>query len=224
MKRYRIAALGLAALFLYACASTQASKPVAGAPSPARLAHGIARVDPRPAAAGPAETSPAPPAPRGPETAPSLAAALYSRPGDLPGWAREDHVAALTAYQEGCALAHEVAAQETCNAARLRGQADEDTARRFLESSFRVETLGGPGLLTAYFSPQYEAREAPGGDFTAAVRPTPSDLKQGQTYADRTTIEDRPPNGALAWMRPEDLFFLQIQGSGRIRFDDGSAM
>src|SRR5205814_7480235 len=40
-------------------------------------------------------------------------------------------------------------------------------------------------------------------------------------YPDRTAIEATPPEKALAWMRPEDLFFLQIQGSGVLTFDDG---
>jgi membrane-bound lytic murein transglycosylase A len=219
MKRYLPAALSLAALFLYACASTPAPKPVSGAPSNAAAPRGIARVDPRPAAAAPATA-----AQRTPEPAQVRPALAYSSPGGLPGWAQEDHVAALTAYQEGCALSHAVEAQETCNAARLLGQTDEVTARRFLETAFKVESLGGPGLLTAYFSPQYEARERPGGEFTAAVRPAPVDLKQGQLYADRTAIEDRPPNGALAWMKPEDLFFLQIQGSGTLVYPDGHKM
>ncbi len=220
MKRYRSAASGLAALILAACASTPAPKPVANAPVSAadRSAPRITRMDPRPAAVPPAA------APRNAIAAPSFSPAVYGRPGDLPGWEREDHVAALTAYQEGCALAREIEAQETCNAARLLGRADEPTARRFLETAFRVEPLGGPGLLTAYFSPQYEARETPGGEFIAAVRPAPADLKPGQTYADRTTIEDRPPNGALAWMRAEDLFFLQIQGSGTLVYPDGHKM
>lgn len=38
---------------------------------------------------------------------------------------------------------------------------------------------------------------------------------------DRRQIETAPPNGALAWMKAEDLFFLQIQGSGTLRFPDG---
>jgi membrane-bound lytic murein transglycosylase A len=42
--------------------------------------------------------------------------------------------------------------------------------------------------------------------------------------ADRRTIETAPPNGALAWMRAEDLFFLQIQGSGTLRLPDGRRM
>lgn len=42
--------------------------------------------------------------------------------------------------------------------------------------------------------------------------------------AERRQIETAPPNGALAWMRAEDLFFLQIQGSGTLRFPDGRRM
>ncbi len=41
-------------------------------------------------------------------------------------------------------------------------------------------------------------------------------------HRDRATIESRPAPDALAWMRPEDLFFLQIQGSGVLVFDDGA--
>jgi membrane-bound lytic murein transglycosylase A len=40
-------------------------------------------------------------------------------------------------------------------------------------------------------------------------------------YPDRASIEASPPNGALAWMRPEELFFLQVQGSGVLVFEDG---
>jgi membrane-bound lytic murein transglycosylase A len=40
--------------------------------------------------------------------------------------------------------------------------------------------------------------------------------------ADRATIEAAPlSQPALAWMRPEDLFFMQIQGSGVLDLPDG---
>ena len=39
--------------------------------------------------------------------------------------------------------------------------------------------------------------------------------------ADRATIDRAPADGSIAWMRPEDLFYLQIQGSGVLRFADG---
>jgi len=40
---------------------------------------------------------------------------------------------------------------------------------------------------------------------------------------DRAMVESNArPDQALAWMRAEDLFFLQIQGSGYLTFEDGS--
>jgi membrane-bound lytic murein transglycosylase A len=44
------------------------------------------------------------------------------------------------------------------------------------------------------------------------------------SYAERAEIEMRPARDALAWLRPEDLFFLQIQGSGVLEFSDGETL
>jgi membrane-bound lytic murein transglycosylase A len=61
------------------------------------------------------------------------------------------------------------------------------------------------------------------------VRPRPADLPAAdvgasggaQPWLDRAAIEDTEENQPLAWMKPEDLFFLQIQGSGVLDFPDG---
>jgi membrane-bound lytic murein transglycosylase A len=45
-----------------------------------------------------------------------------------------------------------------------------------------------------------------------------------QSCPDRADIEAEPVDGALAFMKPEDLFFLQIQGSGELLFPDGHRM
>jgi len=39
--------------------------------------------------------------------------------------------------------------------------------------------------------------------------------------AERAIIEQSTADDAIAWMRPEDLFFMQIQGSGVLVFPDG---
>jgi membrane-bound lytic murein transglycosylase A len=59
------------------------------------------------------------------------------------------------------------------------------------------------------------------GEFTAPVRPSPAPTTD-LTPPERAEIEAEPCADALAWMRPEDLFFLQIQGSGVLVFDDGA--
>lgn len=213
MRRIGLTA-GLVALILAGCATKPPSSPAPPVTEP---------LPPAPAPASPPEPAPTPQPPP-PTPQPALPAGAFMRPADLPGWIDEDHLAALAAYQSGCGVARAPEAQETCRRARDIARADREAARRFFEESFRAERVGGDGLLTAYFSPEYEARSAPDGTFTAPVRPRPSDLSNGETYADRTQIERRPSTGALAWMRPEDLFFLQIQGSGTLVYPDGRRM
>jgi membrane-bound lytic murein transglycosylase A len=146
----------------------------------------------------------------------------------LPGWSDEDHAGAYEAFRSTCTLAHEALSADACRRAKAAGPLDDQAARIFLEANFLAEPLGDPaqpGLLTAYFAPRYEARFSRQGDFTAPVRPKPADLDPAMVsaspYADRAAIEATDEVRPLAWMRPEDLFFLQIQGSGLIYLPDG---
>ncbi|MGI8841033.1 MAG: MltA domain-containing protein [Caulobacteraceae bacterium] len=170
---------------------------------------------------------PYPPLP--PPPTPALPQPPRNAFADLAGWTEDDHAAALAAFERGCRVTRDPALAGACARALALGPADEARARAFLEANFRPEPAPEVGLLTAYFSPVYEAAPAPGGDFTAPVRPRPADLAApggvlGGPYADRAAIEARGTGDALAWMRPEDLFFLQIQGSGVLAFPDGRRM
>jgi len=136
----------------------------------------------------------------------------------LPGWDAEDHVAAFAAVRGACAESVSLSAASICDAVRARGTPGEVEAKAFLERHFRAEPVDGEGRLTGYFAPIYEARDAAGGDFNAPVRPPPSDPAAAP---DRADLDHAPAPDALAWMRPEDLFFLQIQGSGVLVFPDG---
>lgn len=200
-------------LILAGCKTPEPARPAPARPIPAPLPKTAeTRPEPRPE---PVRPRPEPAEPAAP--APSLFEVMGLTA--LPGWADEDHAAALAAYRAGCGVSRAVAAQTVCNRARLIR--DPGQARRFFEDNFRVELVEGTGVLTAYFAPQYEARRTRGGEFTAPVRPTPSDLRPGQAYATRTAIDQRPARDALAWMRAEDLFFLQVQGSGTLVFEGG---
>ncbi len=198
-------------LTLTACASPRPERPAPSRPS-------RTLIQPLPPRESPVTPGPVPGA-EAPPVAPQALEVLG--PAALPGWDEADHRAALEAYQAGCGPARAVAAQSLCNRARLMRDPSAREARAFFEQGFRVEALPGQGILTAYFSPEYEARTRKGGDFNMPVRPTPSDLRAGRAYATRTEIEKRPANDAIAWMRAEDLFFLQIQGSGTLVFQNG---
>jgi len=169
-------------------------------------------------------------------------------PAALPGWDREDHVAAFMAYAEGCRVARQPAGAAQCALAQQIRQTSRPVtpaqARAFFESGFRVVQArtpdGRPGLMTSYFAPEYPARRWREGDFDMPVLARPADLERtgsgvvqrrrdGSTgpYADRAAIEaaaaaGTPSAPVLAWMKAEDLFFLQIQGSGYLTFEDGS--
>jgi len=219
-------------LSLAACVSTP---PEAPPPQPA---------PPRPPVSAPPSPPPVAEIPPARPRASPAPARLSLNLADLPGWAQEDHAAALRAFEAGCGLAAGADLAELCRRARAAGPMDERAARGFLEANFRAEPVGDGGLLTAYFAPEYEARASRRDTFTAPVRARPPDLVMidlgqfdaslagrkiagrivgGQLvpYPDRTAIEAAPAEPVLAWMRPEDLFFMQIQGSGVLRLPDG---
>lgn len=185
----------------------------------------------------------------GPQPVPYETPAADS-PASLPGWASEDHLAAFEAYAEGCRVARAQAAAAQCARAQMIKQTSRPVtpamARGFFESGFRVVQAhtadGRPGLLTSYFAPEYPARRRPDGDYDMPVLAKPLDLERtragtvvqrrpdGSTgpYADRAAIEAAAAAGSpsapvLAWMKAEDLFFLQIQGSGYLTFEDGTS-
>ena len=238
-----VAALA-ASLALAGCATT---------PPPLRAPD----VPPRPGVGGHGRATPsiAPSRPVGvaAPTAPVGAAAFAA----LPGWEQEDHAGALRAFQAGCGVSRDPAMRAVCARARALGaDVPEGAARQFFQFNFAPVVLPGEGVLTAYFSPEYPARRAPEGAFTAPVRPRPAPgatlLVPGPASsppfiaaddddpvdallqaapalgspaplatADRAQIEGAPAPDALAWMRPEDLFFLQVQGSGVLLFPGG---
>lgn len=176
-----------------------------------------------------------------PISPPGAATPIGAAPlSSLPGWSEENHAAALAAFREGCAAAGNSILAAPCNELRTTAVADP---RGWLEARFVAVPVGGEGLLTGYYAPEHEARAQPDAEFSAPVRSRPADLVIGpggagpQTrqrvnpltgltgpYPDRAEIERQTPPASeiLAWMRPEELFFMQIQGSGYLTFPDGS--
>lgn len=107
------------------------------------------------------------------------------------------------------------------------------------------EARSGTGRMTGYYEPYLDARRQPDAEFSQPMRARPDDLisvdlgrfeddlagrrivgqvRDGQLvhYRDRAEIELSNVGQPFAWGRPIDVFFLQIQGSGRLVFEDGS--
>jgi len=180
---------------------------------------------PKPAAPSSSFRPGAPPSEVQPGSSPPSASPVpVLRPlWSLTGWAAEDHLAALKAFQAGCGVSNDPQWRAVCSRARAIQRADNAAARTFFETNFSAEAPSARGLLTAYFAPEYPAQDTPDEIFSAPVRPRPSDP---DTYEGRprAEIETDPAEGIRAFMKPEDLFFLQIQGSGVLIFPDGRRM
>jgi membrane-bound lytic murein transglycosylase A len=126
-----------------------------------------------------------------------------------------------------------------------------DGARAFFEHRFTPSSVvhnGRPGMLTGYYEPLLHGSRTPQGPFRTPIYKRPPDLvnvvpdtQRGRpgalTYVRKTDKGTEPyftraqiDEGALKGKGLEllyladavDIFFLQIQGSGRVKLTDGS--
>ena len=147
---------------------------------------------------------------------------------DLDGWATDDHRAALTSFRETCDLLEDADWVPLCRLAADAGDSAEG-ARQFFELFFRPVVIGDPpALFTGYFEPELAGSPVRTPRFAWPIYRRPPELQDGQVYLTRAQIEAGALRGRgleLAWLDdPVDVYFLQVQGSGRIRMPDGRVM
>lgn len=96
---------------------------------------------------------------------------------------------------------------------------------RFLDRHFLAVRLGdGNGLLTGYYQPWVSAYAEPRDGLLPVLGMPASGLCTGDICLTRAEIEAGALEGhapVLGWADPIDLFFLQVQGSGVLRFPEG---
>ncbi len=105
---------------------------------------------------------------------------------------------------------------------------DDAAARNFFATAFvamAVADYGArEGLFTGYFEIGLHGSRHRHGPYQTPIYRRPPDLGSDPRYS-RAQIEDGALAGrglALVWVDdPIDAFFLQIQGSGQVRLDDG---
>ncbi|WP_025841737.1 murein transglycosylase A [Asaia platycodi] len=133
--------------------------------------------------------------------------------------------------------------QGACTALQSVGNARE-AARGYFEQWFAPYLVSNDALFTGYYEPQIYASPVRTDAFQTPLYAQPADLihtkdtagdwvtgrwEDGKfvPYYTRAEIDHGALSGRgleIAWLRsPEDLFFLQIQGSGRLVMTDGSA-
>ncbi|MCW8916489.1 MAG: murein transglycosylase A [Magnetovibrio sp.] len=142
--------------------------------------------------------------------------------------------------------------QGPCQAASSVSTNSPDAARQFFETWFRpyavMDEGDHEGLFTGYYEPQLNGAWSRGGKFQTPLYARPNDLVSvslgqfddelggstiwGQVqdgklkpYATRADIENGGGQNLkpLMWVDdPVDAFFLHVQGSGRVKMQDGT--
>jgi membrane-bound lytic murein transglycosylase A len=169
---------------------------------------------------------------------------------EIEGWTADDHAAAFAALQKSCRK--KFAGNSACKEALALGEkVSGQTARRFFETHHVPHRFEGvrPGLVTGYYEPEVNGSRERSGRFQVPVYRRPDDLvtvkpdlwralyndgrsvmrrsgEQLVPYYTRAEIDSGALEGSglelLYLDDPIELFFMQIQGSGRVRLTDGS--
>lgn len=143
---------------------------------------------------------------------------------DLSGWANDDHQAALEVFNETCPDLTDPDWRAICAAATT-----QTNARTFFELFFRPVLIEDdkPALFTGYFEPELDGSRTRTDRFRHPIYRMPAEARDTRPWLTRAEIATSPAMAGrgleIAWVDDAvELFFLQVQGSGRIRLPDGS--
>ncbi|MFZ5963598.1 murein transglycosylase A [Thalassococcus sp. BH17M4-6] len=155
------------------------------------------------------------------ETDPSYAILDFDQ---LDGWVDDDHDAALSVFLNTCSDMSDPDWVTLCAVAR-----DAQDPRQFFELFFRPVLIsdGTDALFTGYFEPELDGALRPSARYRYPIYAAPPEVRTaGPWLSRREILTGAAMQGRgleIAWVDdPVELFFLQIQGSGRIRLPDGS--
>lgn len=172
-----------------------------------------------------------------------LKATTYSA---MDGWPADEHAAAYKVFTDSCITLQgkpnaykskeegPVGVRENwsrvCTMAQNTADISNASARQFFEQNFtpyKVETESkSKGTDTGYYEPIINGSHKKGGRFIYPVYAVPNDLGARKPYFTREEIEAGALKGranVLLYVDdPVMLFFLHIQGSGKVRLPDGS--
>ena len=144
----------------------------------------------------------------------------------LDGWAEDDHAAAFEVFTSTCGDMKDVDWRALCKLAK-----DGPDPRQFFELFFRPVLMedGQDPLFTGYFEPELDGDLYPSARFQYPIYAMPPEAEGIRPWLTRREILDgevmRDRGLEIAWVAdPVELFFLQIQCSGRIRLPDGSSL
>jgi len=114
--------------------------------------------------------------------------------------------------------------QPACDEALFVG-AGAYAARRFFEEQFEPTSISTPegesGLLTGYYEPEISVRKIPDSVYSEPILAKPDN--EATRTLPRAQINARSSR-IIAYGKPIEVFFMQVQGSGRMKYADGTSI
>lgn len=167
---------------------------------------------------------------------------------DLPGWEQDDLAGVGQALRRSCTKPA-VVMRDVCAAL----PATDQNLRPYFTAYFTpwqiITNTGDTGLFTGYYAPELRASPTRHDAYQTPVYGIPRDLVMADLGAFKSELQGQQVTGrveggrfvpyparaaitqhgvdapVLAWARdPIDVFILQIQGSGRLVFEDGTSL
>ncbi len=145
----------------------------------------------------------------------------------LDGWAADDHSAALRVFLTTCPDMKDPDWSSLCAVAQTERRL-QSNATAFFELFFRPVLIqdGKDPLFTGYFEPELSGSLTPSARYRYPIYRMPPEARETPVWLTRTDIETSDVMQGrgleIVWVDdPVELFFLQIQGSGRVKLPDG---
>ena len=157
----------------------------------------------------------------------------------LPGWQEDDLSQAWPAWLKSCEAlrkrSSEINWRQVCSQAGSVPGRDGKAIRQYFEANFEVyevrnsATGNESGLITGYYEPVMNGSKTRTANYTVPLYGLPSSWK-GSKPSPAPTRAELMSSGVLrgselAWVQdPVAAAFMQIQGSGKIRLEDGRVL
>ena len=158
---------------------------------------------------------------------------------DLPGWQEDDLTQAWPAWLKSCDALRkrnsDVNWRQVCSQANGVSDKDKQVIRQYFEANFQVyevrnsATGNESGLITGYYEPVMNGSQTRTAKYTVPLYGLPNAWKVSKPNPAPTRAElmgsGALKGSELAWVQdPVAAAFMQIQGSGKIRLEDGRVL
>jgi membrane-bound lytic murein transglycosylase A len=157
----------------------------------------------------------------------------------IPGWQEDDLSAAWSAWLESCKAMVKRSSTRSwssvCDRAKTVSGSNPQAVRRYFEDAFQAYAIRSNstgreiGLVTGYYEPIMNGSRARTSRYTVPLYGYPAAWKRNKPNPGPARAELMDSNllrgSELVWVEdPVAAAFMQIQGSGKIKLDDGTVL